>query len=51
MNQTCLHTLDLLNRALGLMDSAGMHAVAAQIATAMDQLEREPVCDGLPALF
>ncbi|MGR6328078.1 hypothetical protein ACU5AX_03330 [Sphingomonas sp. XXL09] len=51
MNQTCLNTLDLLHRALGLMDDAGMALIAAQIATAIDELERQPHCHGLPPLF
>ena len=38
MNPICLETMDLLARALQLMDGEGLHHVAARIAMAMDDL-------------
>lgn len=38
MNPICLQTLDLLRRALRLMDDEGRHIVAARIAMAIDDL-------------
>lgn len=43
MNQATLQTLELLSRALRLMDQEGKHHVAARIAMAIDDLSR--TCD------
>lgn len=51
MPQTYLSTLDLLHRALGLMDAAGIPLVAAQISAAIDSLETELEGQSLPRLF
>lgn len=44
MNESCLLALDLLHRALRLMDAEGMHHVAARIAMAIDDLACEERC-------
>jgi len=38
VNLTCLQTLDLLTRALDLMDEEGRDHIAARIAMAIDDL-------------
>ncbi|USU09460.1 hypothetical protein NF700_03975 [Sphingomonadaceae bacterium OTU29MARTA1] len=50
MNPTCLQTLELLARALRLMDREGMHQIAARIAMAIDDLAAEPVCEDRPTI-
>lgn len=47
MNQATLQTLDLLSRALRLMDQEGKHHVAARIAMAIDDL-RPPTVRAAP---
>ncbi|WP_267393255.1 MULTISPECIES: hypothetical protein [unclassified Sphingomonas] len=51
MPQTYLCTLDLLNRALSLMDAAGVPLVAAQISAAIESVEAELAGQALPRLF
>jgi len=41
VNPNCAQTLDLLLRALALMDEEGLHNVAARIAMAIDDLARD----------
>ena len=50
MNPSCLQTLDLLGRALRLMDGEGMHQVSARIAMAIDELARARECADQPSL-
>lgn len=50
MNHTCLQALELLNRALRLMDGEGMPQVAARIAMAIDELSRTPECVEHPTI-
>lgn len=44
MNPECLETMDLLARALRLMDGEGLHVVAARIAMAIDDLGGDRHC-------
>ncbi len=44
VNPTCTETLDLLARALRLMDNEGLHQVAARIAMAIDDLAKDRLC-------
>ncbi|MCU6452552.1 hypothetical protein LPN01_00500 [Sphingomonas sp. A2-49] len=48
MNHATLQTLDLLSRALRLMDQEGKHHVAARIAMAIDDLRPPTVVGGAP---
>lgn len=44
VNANCAETIDLLARALRLMDGEGLHHVAARIAMAIDDLSGHPAC-------
>jgi len=48
VNQATLQTLDLLSRALRLMDQEGKHHVAARIAMAIDDLRPPTVVGAAP---
>lgn len=50
MNPVCHETIDLLTRALRLMDNEGLHHVAARIAMAIDDLAGNRVCSDQPML-
>ena len=50
MNPTCVETMELLARALRLMDGEGLHQVAARIAMAIDDLANDRYCADRPTL-
>jgi hypothetical protein len=50
VNPTCIQTLDLLARALHLMDDEGLHQVAARIAMAIDDLAADGSCAEQPTV-
>lgn len=51
MTPECLETIQLLTRALRLMDGEGFHVVAARIAMAIDDLAGDGYFGDRPILY